>query len=397
MKIVHIVSTYPPYYGGMGNTVFEMSSGLVGLGHKVLVLTPGVFEDKELKSKDSKPEKDHESNLQNRIDHAKRLKPSLQYGNAARLPQVKKDLKGYDIVHLHYPFFGTANLVRKFKLQNPDVPLVITYHMDTRAPSWKGLIFKYYNSYWMPKILGVADKLIASSLDYIESSQASGLYQTNKDKWIGLPFGVDIDRFKPRTKPESLFNRYNLDPEVSTLLFVGGMDAAHYFKGVPILLKALFLLKKQGVDVQAIFVGDGELQEDFRLQASGLGIDGRTMFVGYATDEELPQYYNMADLLVLPSTTMGEAFGMVLLEAMASGVPVVASDLPGVRTVAYDGGITFEPGNSEHLAEAIMGFFAKSENITDWSKRVRGIVEEKYSWDKIVGDLEGVYKGLLKK
>ena len=155
MKIAHLVSTYPPYYGGMGNTVFEMASGLVQRGHEVAVFTPDAYEHKELKPAAAEPEKAHTDSLDAQIDFARRLKPSFRYGNAARIPQVREELEGFDLVHLHYPFFGTANLVRKWKLAHPRKPLVITYHMDTRAPGWKGLLFRYYAHYWMPKILKI--------------------------------------------------------------------------------------------------------------------------------------------------------------------------------------------------------------------------------------------------
>ena len=395
MKIAHIVSTYPPYYGGMGNTVFEMASGLVERGHEVAVFTPDAYEQKEIKPREAEIEPEHAPVLQTKIDYAKRLKPSLKYGNAARLPQLRRELEGSELVHLHYPFFGTANLVRRYKEDHPATPFVITYHMDTRAPGGKGLIFKYYSAYWMPKILRSADRLIASSLEYIESSQASALYRENKKKWIGLPFGVDTIRFQPRAKPEALFARHQLDPNLPVILFVGGMDAAHYFKGVPVLLKALLLAKRDGLKVQAVFVGDGELKEQFRLQASGFRLQDHVRFVGHVSDEELPYYYNLADVLVLPSINQGEAFGMVLLEAMASGIPVIGSNLPGVRTVARDGGLTVEPNNTIDLSEAIMGFFYNQADRAAWRQKARRVAEEKYAWPGIVERLEEIYESLV--
>lgn len=395
MKIAHIVCSYPPYYSGMGNVVFETVSRLVGLGHEVEVFTPGYYEDKELKFLEEPEEEVHREDLQERVDYGRRLCPSLQYGNAARLPQIAGELDRFDLVHLHYPFFGTANLVRKWKLKNPNKPLAITYHMDTRGPGWKGLIFKYYSKYWMPKILGSADKLIGSSFDYIESSDAGLLFNQNREKWVELPFGVDTERFKPREKPEALFERHNLTPDLPILLFVGGMDAAHYFKGIPVLLKALLLLKRQNFNVRAVFVGEGELRKEFALKAQGFGIKNNVRFVGRVEDEELPYYYNLADLLVLPSINQGEAFGMVLLEAMASGVPVVASNLPGMRKVAGEGGMVFEANNETALAQTIADYFSEENNIEEWGIGVRRVVEEKYSWDFVTHKLEEIYKMLL--
>ena len=162
MNIAHIVCRYPPYYSGMGNAVFEMCEELGRRGHGVAVYTPQYHEAKEIKSAGAPPARIHTPELKQQIDHAKRLTPSLEYGNAARLPQLTHELDDFDLVHLHYPFFGTAGLVRKWKRRHPGKPLVITYHMDTRSPGWKGLIFRSYATYWLPRVLSAADRLLVS-------------------------------------------------------------------------------------------------------------------------------------------------------------------------------------------------------------------------------------------
>ncbi|OGH72363.1 MAG: hypothetical protein A2921_04535 [Candidatus Magasanikbacteria bacterium RIFCSPLOWO2_01_FULL_43_20b] len=397
MKIAHIVCTYPPYYAGMGNVVFQTASELTKLGHEVEVLTPDYYPAEEIKSRTERPAEVHEEKIQEKIDYATRLKPALRYGNAAYIPQIQNELDRFDLVHLHYPFFGVANLVRKWKKRNSRKPLVITYHMDTRAPGWKGLFFKYYAKFWMPKILRSADKLIASSFDYLETSDAGFLYKENPDKWTELPFGVDLEKFKPREKPEELLKHHQLSSDLPIVLFVGGMDAAHYFKGAPVLLSALRFLKDNNTPIQCVFVGEGELREDFEAQAKFSGLDKFARFVGKITDEELPYYYNLADLFVLPSINQGEAFGMVLLEAMASGVPVVATDLPGVRTVAQDAGMIVKPNDPGELAAAISGFFSDKDAASDWQARARQVAEEKYDWGMIVSRLSDVYEGLVRK
>jgi len=396
MRIAHIVCTYPPYYGGMGNVVFQTASELTKLGHEVEVLTPDYYPAEEIKPATAEPEEEHAPEVKDRIDYVTRLKPALQYGNAAYIPQIQNELDRFDLVHLHYPFFGVANLVKKWKLRNPKKPLVITYHMDTRAPSWKGLFFKYYAKFWMPRILGAADKLLVSSFDYLKSSDAVKVYEENKKKWIELPFGVDISRFQPRDIPLDLSQDLNLDEDLPVLLFVGGMDSAHYFKGVPVLLQSLLFLKNNNTPVQAVLVGDGDLRSNFELRAKSFGLDNLVRFVGQVSNDDLPFYYNLADLFVLPSVNQGEAFGMVLLEAMASGTPVVASDLAGVRTVAKEGGVVVPPNNPNALAEVIYGFFSKSDqDQAEWSFSVRRVVEEKYSWQVIIKKLDEIYQQLV--
>lgn len=378
MKIAHIVSTYPPYYGGMGNVVFQTAEALMQRGHEVTVFTP-----------------QFETPTEPEIEHVERLQPSISYGNAARLPQIKNELDAFDLVHLHYPFFGTANLVRKWKERHPDRKLVITYHMDTRAPSWKGLIFKLYAKHYMPKILSAADACIVSSFDYVEVSDAAQIYEGQKDKWHALPFGVDINRFSPGDKPAELFSDHVLDQTLPTVVFVGGMDPAHHFKGVPVLLKALGMLNHGGFEMQAVLVGDGSLRAGFEAKATAYGIEDRVRFVGAVSDEALPFYYRMGDLSVLPSTGRNEAFGMVLLESMASGVPVIASDLPGVRSVAEEGGMAFRTGDAKALADALYGYFDQENDQEAWRLQAREAAETKFAWPSIAEQLEGIYTGVV--
>ncbi|HBB37607.1 MAG: Glycosyltransferase (Modular protein) [Candidatus Magasanikbacteria bacterium GW2011_GWD2_43_18] len=390
MKIAHIVCSYPPYYGGMGNVVLQTVQELGKRGHEVEVLTP-LYQTQPGTSPEN-----FEEPVKEQVDYARRITPRVQYGNAAHIPEITKELDRFDLVHLHYPFFGTANLVRKWKLRNPEKPLVITYHMDSRAPGWKGLFFKYYNAFWMPRILGSADLLIGSSFDYLKASDALPLFQTSREKWRELPFGVDVDRFQPREKPMDLFQDAGFDPSLPTLLFVGGMDQAHYFKGVDVLLKALLRLKKNDYSVQAFFVGDGDLRARYEAQAKGYGLQESVKFLGYVEDALLPIVYNAADLFVLPSTTRGEAFGMVLLEALASGVPVVASDLAGVRSVAEDAGMVFPPGDDFALAEVIAGYIFDPQNKEDFSHIARQVALDVYAWPRIIDQLEAWYAELVK-
>lgn len=364
--------------------VFHMASELNRRGHESVVVTPLYGSEEDPAVLDMKAS-------------ALRLKPAIAFGNAAYLRDIHACLQDADIVHLHYPFFGTANLVRKWKLAHPDTPLVVTYHMDNRSGGWKGLIFSWYAKFWLPKILAVADMLTGSTIDFIEHSDARRVYRDQKEKWVEIPFGVDTNRFHPQEKPRDLFLAHGLDPDAPTIVFVGGMDVSHYFKGVAVLLNAVFQLKRDGTRMQTVLVGDGELRASFERQARALGLSDFVVFAGRVGDEELPRYYAMGDLFVLPSIHQGEAFGMVLLEAMATGVPVVASDLPGVRTVASRAGVTVPPEHVPALAAAIQEFFLPHVDRAALSAQARAAVETDYTWPRIIDRLETVYTELRSK
>jgi len=385
MNIAHIVSSYPPYYGGMGNVVFHIAQGQLQKGHTVEVFTPAYYQDQEIRPADAQTASNHSEQLQEDIARVNRIAPQLQYGNAARLSQIGTELDNFDVVHLHYPFFGTANLVRKWKLRNPHKTLVITYHMDARASDWKGLVFKLYAKWWMPKILDAADVLIGSSFDFIENSEAASLYMKHPEKWLEIPFGVDIERFKPQPKPEDMFADVGLDPNIPTVVFVGGMDRAHYFKGVEVLIDALGLIKANtGDEIQAVLAGDGDMRFQYEERARYMGLE-QVRFLGFVDDAVLPNVYAMGDVFVLPSINQAEAFGLVLLEAMATGVPVLGSDLPGVRSVAQNGGELVRPKDPMHLAEMLLGFVELPvDQKIDWKSYARIMAEDKYSWDHVV-------------
>lgn len=380
MKVAHIVCTFPPYYGGMGNSVFDIATNLIAKGIDVEIFTPYYEEITE---------EVHEA--------VTRLSPYLKKGNAAWMPQIKSRLQHFDIVHLHYPFFGTATAVYRFKKQYPDIPLVVTYHMDTRSPGLKGLFFAAYAKFWMPKILHAADALIGTSFDYISQSMAQQNFNAEKEKWHEISLGVDMHRFSPQDKNVYLAAQHDIAINAPTILFVGGMDQAHYFKGLPVLINAFAEVKKHIPTAQLILVGEGDQQEMFRAQAKILRVSDAVKFVGKVPAELLPEIYRMADVLALPSTTQGEAFGMVLLEALASGIEVIASDLPGVRTIVESiGGQVVSPQDINALTHACISVLETPRT----SNRVADIldfVRRNYTWERIAQEHIDLYTSLLKK
>ncbi|HEX9664665.1 MAG TPA: glycosyltransferase family 4 protein, partial [Patescibacteria group bacterium] len=313
MKIAHLVSTFPPYTGGMGNVAYHQALELSKLGHQVEVFT--------LTNK-SKFE-------QFKVNQ---LKPWLKYGNAGLIPQIFWKLKKFDIVHLHYPFFGGAEIVYFWKLFNRKKKLILTYHMDVVGQGALRYFFKFHNRFILPGIIKRADQVLVSSTDYLNNSNIKANYNKNHEKFTEIPLGVS-ESFQPEAKDEELLEEYNLSHDDIILLFVGGLDKAHYFKGVELLIKTFAGLSKKINNLKLLIVGGGGMKPDYQRLTTSLNIADRVVFTGRVSDELLPKVYNLSDIFVLPSTDRSEAFGLVILEAMACGKPVVASRLPGVRQV----------------------------------------------------------------
>jgi len=378
MKIAQIVSTFPPYYGGMGNTCYWQVKELAKLGHQITIFTP--WRGERFKFSDEKI----------KIQY---LWPLLKYGNAALVPEIFIHLENFDIIHLHYPFIGGAEIIF-FKKIFSFTPIVLQYQMDFTLPGTLSLISRLYNRSFNWWILEKVEKIIVSSYDYAQNSKyLSYILKENKEQIVEIPNGVDSEFFRPDKKDRKLLKRYNLSEKDKVILFVGGLDRAHYFKGVDVLLKAFSQIKTNSSKNSLMIIGDGDLRPKYEKIAEKLEITNKVKFLGKISQEELPAHYNLADVFILPSINRNESFGLVLLEAMACGKPCLASNLPGVRTVVDNNktGFLIKPGDSDDLTEKIEILLFNPDLAKKMGEMGRKKVEEKYSWKIIAKKLEKLY------
>lgn len=372
--IAHVVCTYPPYRGGIGNVAFEYVERLRSRGWNVHVFT----------IRDQVVEDDPR--------HIHRIPSILHIGNAGVLPSLFHRLSGFDLVHLHYPFFGGAEPVIVRKAMRPDQGLVMTYHMDAAADGMKGAIFSAHRRLLFPWLVNRVDRILVSSLDYAKHSALAEL--DVYDRIEEHPFGVDLERFHPGIESE-LRERHQIPHKTPVLLFVGGLDAAHAFKGLPRLFEALKGLL--AYDWHLVIVGDGNLKETYRAQTNEQELSSRITFAGNVSHDDLPRYYRLADFHLFPSTKRAEAFGLVALEAAASGIPTIASDLPGVRTVVSDGatGLLVAPDDVMELKKAILVFLEQVDLRERLGLCARMNAQQKYAWTPLIDRLETTYDSVL--
>ena len=389
MKIAQVVSTFPPYKGGMGNVAWNYARLLTARGHEVTTFTP-------LYKKNALP---HAEEASERCGRVIRLKPVLQYGNAAFLPQLTWKLGNFDAVIFHYPFFGAVKGIFNAKFFGLfKGKLILQYHMDVTGLSPLAWAASWPSKLLLPGLIRQADSVLSASLDYVSESNIKKYYKKHPNKFIELPFGADLKRFYPAGDELGMEHELGRGAlggsedvrKKKTILFVGGLDQAHYFKGLGILLRAVKGMKT--VDAKLLVIGEGALKESYGKLALELGINGRVKFIGSVPYDELPKYYREADVFVLPSVTKGEAFGLVLVEALASGVPVIASRLAGVRSVFTDGreGLLNAPGNSKDLSEKIDFILSNEDLRKRMGKAARKLALEKYDWEKVGDRLEEI-------
>ncbi len=350
MRVAHVSCVAPPEIGGIGRVAAQEVTLLQSLGvdaYQVSLTTHAGF----------------------------------RYGNMGSISALDLLVREADIVHLHYPFYGTAGTVVRLRRKNVIQKLVLTLHMDATARGIRGLAFNLHRRLFQDRILEAADVLIVSSEDYAEYSS----YQKWAPKCIKIPFGVDEGFFTPAgTKP----TYFNLNDQ-ATVGFVGGMDEAHAFKGIDVLLHAVAGFE----GIQLLMVGDGPLRKRYEALAAQLGLASRCTFVGKLNEPDLVMAYQSMDVLAVPSISAAEAFSLVALEAQACGVPVIASNLPGVRTVIADHetGLLVQPNDVRALRSAIETMIDDVPVRLRYARAARQRVLEKFTWTKHAEALMRVY------
>ena len=250
----------------------------------------------------------------------------------------------YDLIHSHYWLSGSA--AWKLQSSNGRLPIVHMFHtlglMKTRAARRQADEEDTLRIQSEMEILEIADRIVVATP--AECSQLQWLYDANMKKVVIIPPGVDLDLFYhiPRKEARALIG---VQPEHRMLLFVGRIEP---LKGLDTLLRAMAMVKQKGLPgteqlCLAVIGGDPsespeeENAEMVRLQElrESLGIEDIVTFLGKRDQDSLRNYYAAAEAVVMPSHY--ESFGMVALEAMASGTPVVASEVGGLAFLVQDG------------------------------------------------------------
>jgi len=403
-KIAHIVSTYPPYKGGMGNSAHTFASGLAKLNkNHIEVFTPRFNKNSQIFLEKKNYLKIHY------------LAPLIKIGNGAMLPQLLWRLRKFQIAHLHYPFFGTAEIVLLAKLINPQLKLILHYHMDSRASGMKGWIFSLYNKTILPILARLSSHVTCASLDYIEHSSLRNYYHKNPNKFSEIPFGVNVEKFSPQNiKPESDIRECRLQDKIhsktSQILFVGNLDSSYHDKGLDVLLAAVRNILDQsksvhrssenqnsGGSLKLNIIGSGNREKEFKQIAKNFKIEKNVAFLGKVSENDLIKNIQNCETLILPSKTRSEAFGIVLIEAMSCAKPVIASNLPGVRSVFIDGqtGFLVEANNQKDLIDKILKIINNPEKSKIMGQAARKLVLEKYNQEKIIQKLNQVYENFV--
>lgn len=375
-RVAFLTCVYPPYPGGMGIAAKGMAEAAHRHGFDVEVLVP-----RQKKSIASHPYRG--------AVKVTELIPLARFGNAAILPQLIWRLRSFDIVHLFYPFFGAAELLPLIK-RRTRAKIIVHHIMDAVAEGRLGQFFAWHSRYLLPTILRHSDLVLDMSEDFFKGSD----FGHTREQWANvpldfLPLGVDTNLFQPAEKK----NHY-----VPTIIFVGGLDKAHYFKGIPVLLRSLETLKKRGLKFRCLIVGDGDMKKDYEILGGNLGLlRGMVTFTGLVPNEKLPDYYRSADIFVMPSTARVESFCIAAAEAQACGLPAVVSDFPGVRVTIKEGrtGYLVRPSNANDLSIKLEKLLLNKSLREEMGREGTKRAVELFDWHVTEKKLGSIYSRLL--
>jgi glycosyltransferase involved in cell wall biosynthesis len=358
MRIAILTATFPPYRAGMGQVALDDAEQLAALGHEVHVFTP---------------QRGAAQAAAGAAFAVHELRAWARFGNAALVPAAGGLAGRFDLTLLHYPFFGGAECVWLGRLLGGRGRLLLTYHMDVVGIGWLRRLFAVHTRFVMPRIVRSAERVLVTTLDYAQSGDLAALAAERPDRFTEMPLAVDVGRFAPGEPDERLRAKLGLAAGDRVILFVGALDDGHYFKGLSGLLAALAMPGLAAAKL--VVVGKGNMLAGYEDEAARLGVADRVRFAGFVSDGDLPKHHRLADVFAFPSVDKSEAFGIAALEALASGVPVVASDLAGVRTIVRDGvtGRLVPPGDVPALAAALaetLGDAALRRRLGDAARRM---------------------------
>lgn len=373
MKIAVVTQSYRPRPGGVTEVVHHTAMVLRERGHEVTIVTTRYAGD----DGNVRGERDVVRIGRNVLVpmNGAWVNMTVGAGLGRRLREIFERGE-FDIVHTHCPLVPTLPLLT-FGAVSPGQKLVGTFH----AAAVRNLPYRLLNRPLSRRIERLDCRMaVSEAARAFISSYFPGRYEI-------VPNGVDCGRFHPGVAPIERFMDGTLN-----ILYVGRMDKR---KGVPHLLGALPLLRRRlGRPVRLILVGEKGLRTLLLPRLHDIG-GAEAVFVGRVSAEALPRYYAAADIFCSPAVGQ-ESFGIVLLEAMASGKPVVASDIPGYRTVATSGveGILVPPADPARIAEALLALAGDAGLRAACGERGRRTAL-RYEWPAVVDRLEAIYSRVV--
>ncbi len=384
MKILMLTWEYPPrIVGGIARVVNDLSKRLIKDGHDVTVVTyregnaPYFEDDKGVKVYRVD---NFMINPNNFIDWIMQM----NFNMIAKANEIIAKEGAFDVIHAHDWLVAYAAKTLK---NSYDIPIVSTIHA-TESGRNSGIhdeTQRYINdTEWM--LTYESTEVIVNS-NYMKRELQS-LFGLPFEKINVIPNGININMFNGVEKDYDFRRKYALDNE-KIILFMGRLV---YEKGVQHLISAMPKILAGYHDAKLVIAGKGGMLDELRAQVNSLGISNKVYFTGYMDSKQVCKMYKCADVSVFPSTY--EPFGIVALEAMLSGTPVVVSDIGGLNEIVEHGvdGMKSYAGNPNSLADSILALLYNPQLADSVVKKAKAKVKNEFNWAKIAQDTHFTYQ-----
>jgi len=318
--------------------------------------------------------------------------------NSKRLCQYVSQEHKIDLINIFQPFSGLGTFQQSVGRR---IKKIYTCHslsfeeFISRNEKPAGMLQKclyalnVFTRKWIEKrVLLNCDEILV--LSRFTSEKLRDIYKIPEEKTTVIPGGVDLSHFYPADNKHALREKYDLPTNKVVLLTVRNLVKR---MGLENLVHALKTVVNYTEDVYLIIGGCGPLKDELITLTKNLGIDNYVCFTGFIPEAQLADYYRMADLFVLPTTEL-EGFGLVTLEAMASGLPVVGTPVGGTNEILgqFDRSLIFEGTDPDSIAALILENSYKIQtNPYQWQsfcRKCRHFVQTHYSWEKNVDALK---------
>lgn len=371
MRILIVSKYFYPYKGGIETVVLETAKNLAKKGHNITILASS-----------------HKNELKKTEMFGKikiiRSKTWFNFSAAPINPGMFFTIlnEKFDVCILHEPNpFNNRLAVHALMLKGK--PWVVTYHSDIIGRNGiitKPLFWFYKNICQKIFILGMAKKIMPTSPQYVEISDTLKDYSRKKIEVV--PNGVDLSKI----------NKIDKKRKNNQIFFLGRLI---YYKGIDYLIKAMKQALKSVPDAELIIAGEGELEEYLKQISKEEKVDKHIKFVGKINEKQVEKYFNESTVFVLPSIHKSEAFGIVILEALAHGCPVITTDISGTVYAAGKNSVIVKNKNEKELADAIVSVLKDKQLQETMSKQGLKHVKE-FDWKNTTDKLEKVLKDAVK-
>ena len=304
---------------------------------------------------------------------------------------LKPSKHSLDIVHAHFTV-PPASYAALWHARRKKTPLIVTYHSEQRAgygSPVRRVGAMIDNLLVRHSLLPRATSIISPSQHYVDESP---FLREHKRKVVSIPNGVNLEDFEVPYSKEECRKRLGLPEDARIVLFMGSLSPQ---KAPDVLVKAMPAIVESVPNAILLMVGSGVMRDKLEQLTRDMDICRSVRFAGLAEYRSRSLYYRASDIFVLPS--IEETFGIVLLEASASGLPMVVSNLPTFKWIIKDGynGLVVEKGNQSDLARALVRLFSDDQLRTRLGQNARGQIGD-YSWPAIAEETERLYLAVLK-